>query len=188
MDSHADQKTDAKTSRLDGVDDLLPLVYEELRRLARMKLSDQAPGHTLQATALVHEAYLKLSSDPARRWKSRRHFLAYASEAMRRILIDSARRKLTAKRGGGEKAVELVESRIASAHPAAELLEVNEALERLARIDPEAAELTKLRYFVGLTMAEAAEAMDLNLRAAERLWTFARASLKYEIDQVSDEV
>ena len=179
------QDEDAATSRMGDADEILPLVYEELRRLARLKLSDQPPGQTLQATALVHEAYLKLSSDPARRWKSRRHFMAYASEAMRRILIDQARKKLTAKRGKGEQAVELAESRIASAHPAAELLEVSEALERLAESDPEAVELIKLRYFVGLTMGEAAEAMDLNLRAAERLWTFARASLKCEIGRRS---
>ncbi len=162
---------------------LLPVVYDELRRLARRHLLDQKPGQTLQATALVHEAYLKLSSDPERHWKSRRHFLAYASEAMRRILIDQARKKLAAKRGAGAHATDLVESRIEAPHPAAELLEVNEALEALAKTDPEAAELAKLRYFAGFTMSEAADAMGLSLRAAERLWTFTRASLKYQMNR-----
>lgn len=162
---------------------LLPVVYEELRRLARHQLGGQKPGHTLQATALVHEAYLKLSSDPARHWKSRRHFLVYASEAMRRILIDQARKKLTQKRGAGAKATELVESRIEAPHPAEELLQVNDALDELSKTDPEAAELTKLRYFAGFTMSEAAEAMGMSQRAAERLWTFSRASLKYQMSE-----
>ena len=165
---------------------LLPVVYEELRRLARHQLGGQKPGHTLQATALVHEAYLKLSSDPARHWKSRRHFLVYASEAMRRILIDQARKKLTQKRGSGAKATELAESRIEAPHPAEELLQVNDALDELAKTDPEAAELTKLRYFAGFTMREAAEAMGLSQRAAERLWTFSRASLKYQMSGGGD--
>ena len=162
---------------------LLPVVYEELRRLARHQLQSQKPGQTLQATALVHEAYLKLSSDPARHWKSRRHFLAYASEAMRRILIDQARKKLTQKRGVGARATALAESRIEAPHPAEELLRVNDALDQLSKTDPEAAELTKLRYFAGFTMSEAAEAMGMSQRAAERLWTFSRASLKYQMSE-----
>ena len=169
------------TEHQGDVHSLLPVVYEELRRLARRHLQDQKPGQTLQATALVHEAYLKLSSDPDRQWNSRRHFLAYASEAMRRILIDQARKKLAAKRGAGAQVTEMVESRIEAPHPATELLAVNDALEALGETDPEAAELAKLRYFAGFTMSEAAEAMGMNLRAAERLWTFARASLKYQM-------
>ena len=171
------------TAHHGDVHELLPVVYEELRRLARRHLQGQKPGQTLQATALVHEAYLKLSSDPIRHWKSRRHFLAYASEAMRRILIDQARKKLAAKRGAGAQATEMVESRIEAPHPATELLEVNEALEVLAKSDLEAAELAKLRYFAGFTMSEAAEAMGMSLRAAERLWTFTRASLKYQMSR-----
>ena len=174
------------TAHRGDVHSLLPVVYEELRRLARHQLEGQKPGHTLQATALVHEAYLKLSSDPTRHWKSRRHFLGYASEAMRRILIDQARKKLTAKRGAGASATELAESRIVAPHPADELLQVNDALEALAKTDPEAAELTKLRYFAGFTMSEAAEAMGMSLRAAERLWTFSRASLKYQMNRGRD--
>lgn len=181
-------QTSAKSTEHQGdVNSLLPVVYDELRQLARRHLQDQKPGQTLQATALVHEVYLKLSSDPDRHWNSRRHFLSYASEAMRRILIDQARKKLAAKRGAGAQATEMVESRIEAPHPAVELLEVNDALDALAETDAEAAELAKLRYFAGFTMAEAAKAMGMSVRATERLWTFARASLKYQMSGASGE-
>lgn len=162
---------------------LLPLVYSELRRIAQQKMGAQAPGHTLQATALVHEAYLKLATPNDRRWKSRRHFLACAAEAMRRILIDQARRKQSEKRGGGVPPEELFESRIEAPRPVEQLLEVHDALDHLARDDPDSAELVKLRYFAGLSMQEAADAMELPLRSTERLWTYARARLKRSINE-----
>ena len=166
-----------------GAEELIPLVYNELRRLAQNQLHQQSPGQTLQATALVHEAYIKLVGHDQARWKSRRQFLAYASEAMRRILIDQARKKLAARRGGGAIREDLPESRIESPQPTEELLRVSDALELLANEDSESAELIKLRYFAGFNMSEAASIMGLNLRAAERLWTYARAHLKHYIIQ-----
>ena len=126
----------------------------------------------------MHEAYLKLATPGDRRWKSRRHFLACAAEAMRQILIDRARRKQTEKRGGGVVAGELCDSRIEAPQPVEQLLAVHEALDHMSADDPDCAELVKLRYFVRLSMSEAAEAMDLSLRSAERLWTYSRARLK----------
>lgn len=164
-------------------EELLPLVYSELRRIAQQKMRAQAPGQTLQATALVHEAYLKLATPDNRRWKSRRHFLAYSAEAMRGILIDQARRKQSEKRGGGIPAEELCESRIEAPRPVDQLLQVHDALDHLAKDDPDGAELVKLRYFAGLSMQEAADAMELPLRSAERLWTYARARLKRAINE-----
>ncbi|MFT4550131.1 MAG: RNA polymerase sigma factor (TIGR02999 family) [Verrucomicrobiales bacterium] len=162
-------------------DELLPIVYEELRRMAAGKMAGEAGGHTLQATALVHEAWMRLSKPGQADWENRAHFFGSAAEAMRRILVDHARKKLAAKRGGGVVHVEFDESSIQLAVPADELLAVHEALDGLAREDGRAAELVKLRYFVGLTMAEAAIAMGMGKRSAENLWTFAKVWLHREI-------
>ena len=162
-------------------DKLLPAVYEELRRLASYKMAAEAPGHTLQATALVHEAWLRLAGPNPPNWQNRAHFFAAAAEAMRRILVEHARRKLSLKRGAGAHREELHESVLVLAAPADELLAVNEALDKLAAKDPPAAELVKLRYFVGMTMDEAAAAMGLAPRTAARLWTYARTWLHREI-------
>lgn len=160
---------------------LLPVVYEELRRLARFKMAAEAPGHTLQPTALVHEAWLRLVSPGQQNWENRAHFFTAAAEAMRRILVDYARRKHSLKRGGGAVREELTENSLVLAAPPDELLAVHEALDKLGEEDPKAAELVKCRYFVGMTMEEAATALGLSLRAAERLWTYGRAWLRREI-------
>lgn len=173
--------TDSAVSK--EASELLPLVYSELRRLAQQKMKCQPPGHTLQATALVHEAYLKMAKNEDRRWKSQRHFLAYAAEAMRRILIDQARRKQSEKRGDGKQPEELCESRIEAPQPVHQLLQVHDALDQLATNDRDSAELVKLRYFAGLSMQEAADTMERSLRSTERLWTYARASLKRIINE-----
>ena len=162
-------------------EELFPLVYEELRRLAGHKMASEAPGHTLQATALVHEAWLRLGGANQPTWQSRAHFFAAAAEAMRRILVERARRKQSRKRGGGAEHEELDESVLVLTAPADELLAVHEALDGLGREDPSAAELVKLRYFVGMTMEETASALGLAHRTAERLWTYARAWLRREI-------
>jgi RNA polymerase sigma factor (TIGR02999 family) len=164
-----------------AADELLPLVYEELRRLAVYKMSHEARGHTLQATALVHEAWIRLAASERQNWENRGHFFAAAAEAMRRILVDHARRKQSLKRGGKVEHAEFDEASIVLAAPADELLAVHEALDELARQDAEAAELVKLRYFVGMTMEEAASVMNLSKRTAESLWTYARAWLKRAI-------
>jgi RNA polymerase sigma factor (TIGR02999 family) len=173
---NAIQHGDAKAA-----EHLLPVVYEELRRLAAHKMAGEAAGHTLQATALVHEAWLRLVAPSQQNWQSRAHFFAAAAEAMRRILVDHARRKQSLKRGGGVGHEELHESAIVLAAPPDELLAVHEALDKLAGQDPAAAELVKLRYFVGMTMEEAALAMGMAKRTAEGLWTYARAWLHREI-------
>jgi RNA polymerase sigma factor (TIGR02999 family) len=158
---------------------LLPLVYEELRRLAAAKLAQERPGQTLQATALVHEAYLRLVDvEQARPWKGRGHFFAAAAEAMRHILVDRARRKRTRKRGGDRARVAFDETNLAAARDAEEVLAVDEALAGLAAADAQAAELVKLRYFAGLSIPEAAEALNLSPRSADRLWAYARAWLR----------
>ncbi len=164
-------------------EELLPLVYDELRRLAAHKLSHEEPGQTLQATALVHEAWLRLSgpSQGARRWESRRHFFGAAAEAMRRILIDRARRKACGRNGGNPQRVELDAVELAAPLPDNQLLALHEALDELAGIDPEAAELVKLRFFVGLTQMQAAEMLGLSRSAADRTWVFARAWLYKEV-------
>jgi RNA polymerase sigma factor (TIGR02999 family) len=162
-------------------DELLPLVYEELRRIAAYKMAGEATGHTLQATALVHEAWLRLVGAHPQGWQNRSHFFGAAAEAMRRILVEHARRKQSLKRGGGSGHQQFDESALILAAPPDELLAVHEALDALAREDGPAAELVKLRYFVGMTMEEAADALNLPLRNAERLWTFARVWLRREI-------
>jgi RNA polymerase sigma factor (TIGR02999 family) len=164
-----------------AADQLLPLVYEELRRLAAAKMALETPGQTLQATALVHEAWLRLAGHDNRKWNDRTHFFAAAAEAMRRILVDNARRKRAQRHGGGQKAVELPEIAVESAPKDDQLLAVNEALDKLAAIEPQKAELVKLRYFVGMTIEEAAQALDISERTAKRQWAYARAWLGQEI-------
>src|SRR2546422_6135017 len=157
---------------------LFPLVYDELRRLAAAQLAREAPGQTLQATALVHEAYIRLVDvEKAQHWNSRGHFFAAAAEAMRRILVENARRKQSLKRGGDWERQDLDESNRAAPQAAEDLLALDEALSKLAEADKTAAELVRLRYFAGLTMPQAAEMLGVSLRSAERLWTYARAWL-----------
>jgi RNA polymerase sigma factor (TIGR02999 family) len=161
---------------------LLPLVYDELRQLAAQKMAREAPGQTLQATALVHEAYVRLVNvDQAHHWNSRGHFFAAAAEAMRRILVENARRKQRVKHGGGRQRIELDEACPVVGPPSDDLLALDEALTRLAERDPVRAELVKLRFFAGLTMPEAAQALGLSLATAERHWTFVRTWLYAEL-------
>ena len=164
-----------------AAEQLLPLVYNELRKLAAHKMSGEAQGHTLQATALVHEAWIRLVGGSAQQFQNREHFFVAAAEAMRRILVDHARRKKSLKRGSGVVAEEFIEGAFILAQPPEELLAVNDALDQLAAKDSPAAELVKLRYFVGMTMEQAASAMGMAPRSAERLWAYARAWLKREI-------
>ena len=165
-----------------ATEQLLPLVYDELRRLAAQRLAQEKPGQTLQATALVHDAYLRLvGPEDARLWDSRGHFFAAAAEAMRRILVDDARRKQSVKRGGLRTRRDLEEARIVPSAVGVDVLALDEALGRLADRDAEAAELVKLRFFAGMSMQEAAAALDLPGRSAERLWTYARSFLAKEM-------
>lgn len=163
-----------------ATEQLLPLVYEELRRLASAKLAREAAGQTLQATALVHEAYVKLAGSPTHRnYHDRRHFFAVAATAMRQILIDRARGKQTLKRGGGLERVPLAD--IAAAIPDRELLALDEALDKLQSEDPLKARLVELRYFVGLTGDQAAEVLEISPSSADRQWAYARAWLQKEV-------
>jgi RNA polymerase sigma factor (TIGR02999 family) len=162
---------------------LLPLVYNELRKLAASKMAHENPGQTLQATALVHEVWLKLAGPDSPRWKDRAHFFHAAAEAMRRILIDKARSKAALKRGSGLAPGELHESKIEFGAPTEEMLAVHAALDALDAEDHLAAEVVKLRYFVGLTIPEIAEALDISPRSADRNWAFARAWLKTAIEK-----
>src|SRR5437660_9179256 len=149
-------------------EELLPLVYDELRRLAAQKLASEKPGQTLQATALVHEAYLRLVDvETAQRWDSRRHFFAAAAAAMRRILVEKARRKRSVKHGGQRVRIDLDEALVVGDEPREDLLELNERLEQLAGVDPRAAELVKLRFFGGLTGEQTAEVLGISPRAAD---------------------
>jgi RNA polymerase sigma factor (TIGR02999 family) len=166
-----------------AAEQLLPLVYDELRRLAAEKLAQEKPGQTLQATALVHEAYLRLVDvDRAQRWNSRGHFFAAAAEAMRRILVENARRRGSRKRGGGRAREALDEENLAAPQAPDELLALDEALGQLAERDAQAAELVKLRYFAGLTVKQAAQALGISPRSADFLWAFARAWLLRKIE------
>jgi RNA polymerase sigma factor (TIGR02999 family) len=158
-----------------AAEQLLPLIYDELRRLAAQRLALEKPGQTLQATALVHEAYLRLAGD--QHFDSRGHFFAAAAEAMRRILIDKARSKGRARRGGDRRRVNLDDIRLATETSADDLLDLDDALRRLADLDPVRAELVKLRFFAGLTTSEAAAVLGLSVATAERYWAFARAWL-----------
>ena len=161
-----------------AAEQLLPLVYGELRKLAAQRLTNEKPGQTLQATALVHEAYVRLvGPDGGQNWDGRGHFFAAAAEAMRRILIDNARRKRTEKHGGGHRRQDLDEVEIFAGAPAEDLLALDEALTRLAAEDPSKAELVKLRYFAGLSIEDAARALGISPATAKRRWAFARAWL-----------
>jgi RNA polymerase sigma factor (TIGR02999 family) len=165
-----------------AAEQLLPLVYGELRKLAAQKLAQEKPGQTLEATALVHEAYLRLMDvDQAPQWNGRGHFFGAAAEAMRRILIDNARRKQTEKHGGRKRRLHLDHLEELAEASADDLLALDEALERLARKDPTAAQLVRLHCFAGLTVRQAGEAIDLSRTNAYRLWTFARAWLHSQL-------
>ena len=161
---------------------LLPLVYDQLRRLAAQKLGQEKPGQTLQATALVHEAYVRLvDANQAPQWNSRGHFFAAAAEAMRRILVENARRKDRLKHGRGHQRVDLESGCLVSPTPSLDLLALDDALSRLAETEPAKAELVKLRFFAGLTMPEVAAALNISLATAERHWTFAKSWLYAEL-------
>lgn len=164
-----------------AADQLLPLVYEELRKLAVVRMANEKVGQTLQPTALVHEAWLKIAGDGNEHFANRRHFFKAAASAMQQILVDIARRKQRLKHGGNLAGEELHESRIAMSVPSEELLAVNDALEALAREDSQAAEVVRMRYFVGMTVPEIAVALDLAPRTVDRHWAFARAWLKRAI-------
>jgi RNA polymerase sigma factor (TIGR02999 family) len=170
-----------------AADQLLPLVYDELRRLAAQELAREAPGQTLQATALVHEAYVRLVAGEGRRrgeepaWESRRHFFAAAAEAMRRILIDRARGKRRLKRGGGWRRLRLDHIDLPGSEAPEEFLALDEALQKLAQQDTLGAELVKLRFFAGLTLEEAAHTLGLARRTADRYWAFVRSWLYDEL-------
>lgn len=165
-----------------AADQLLPLVYEELRKLAAHKMSLQPPGQTLQATALVHEAYLRLVGNEERRWESRRHFFSAAAEAMRHILIDRARRRLRIRHGEGAEKVPVDEVEIVAPAKDETVLQLDEALEQLAKISPEQAEIVKLRFFAGFTEPEIAEILNLSERSVQRQWSYAKAWLFERIE------
>src|SRR6266446_1069899 len=167
-----------------AADELLPLVYEELRRLAAHKMANEAPGQTLQPTALVHEAWLRLVGNQNQKWDGRAHFFAAAAEAMRRILIERARRKHAARHGGGQQRVDIQEMDLASPTDNDQLLAVNDALDKLAIEHKVEAELVKLRYFVGMTNEEAADVLGISLRTAKYYWTHARAWLYREMGRM----
>ena len=165
-----------------AAEQLLPLVYDELRRVAAEKLARENPGQTLQATALVHEAYLRLvDTEKSRHWNSRGHFFAAASEAMRHILVDQAKRKLSQKRGGDRDRLDLDMADLIAPEVSDEVLAVDEALSALAAVDAQAAELVKLRYFAGLSIPEATQVLNIPPRSADRLWAYARAWLRRAI-------
>ncbi len=175
---HAIEQGDAHAA-----DRLLPLVYEELRRLAAQRLAQEAKGHTLQPTALVHEAYLRLvSNEEEAKWNSRGHFFGAAAEAMRRILVESARRKQSTKRGGELSRQELDEEQVFVQEPHEDLIALDAALTKLATINKEAADLVQFRYFAGLSLPEAAQSLGISPRTAGRLWAYARAWLRREIE------
>lgn len=166
-----------------AAEQLLPLVYDELRHLAARKLAHEEPGQTLQPTALVHEAYLRLvGEDPAPNWNGRGHFFAAAAEAMRRILIENARRKERQRHGGGWQRVQMPDTARTGETHLLDLLALDEALTRLSALQPRQAELVKLRFFGGLTVAEAAQVLGLSVATAERDWTFARVWLYAELN------
>lgn len=164
-----------------AADRLLSLVYQDLRRLAAVRMARECPGQTLQPTALVHEAWLRLGADQQPAWQNRAHFFAAAAEAMRRILIDRARRRLAQRRGGREEHVNIDDLDLAAPADDARLVRVHEALEKLAAEDAEKAELVKLRFFAGLTLDEAARVLDISEATAGRWWTYARAWLTKEM-------
>src|SRR6476646_10216247 len=176
-----------------AAEQLLPLVYDELRKLASLKLAQEKPGQTLDATALVHEAYLRLvvpasgaSQTPGEKhWNTGGHFFTAAAEAMRRILIDQARHKQSQRRGGGRRRQDIGQHLIAAAEPSLDVLAVNEALERFEKVDPLKANLVKLRYFAGLTIPQAADALGISSTTADRYWAYARAWLHAELKKAA---
>jgi RNA polymerase sigma factor (TIGR02999 family) len=174
--------TDIERGDAQASEELLPLVYNELRRMAAHKMACEPAGHTLQPTALVHEAWLKLVDSPSQSWQNRAHFFGAAAEAMRRILIGRARRKQTQRRGAGAAHLDADEIEIASPAPDDQLLALNEALDRFATLEPQQAELVKLRYFVGLKIDEAAEVLGISQATAKRWWAYARAWLFHEVN------
>jgi RNA polymerase sigma factor (TIGR02999 family) len=166
---------------LQSAEELLPLVYDELRRLAASQLAHEAPGQTLQATALVHEAWLRLAGAPDHKWAGEKHFFGAAAQAMRRILIENARRKQRQKHGGGGERVEVERIEVAEPVPSDDLLALDEALTELAQRDPQSAELVQLRFFAGLTQQQAADLLGISRRTADRTWAYARAWLFHRI-------
>ena len=169
-----------------AADELLPVVYDELRKLAAHKLAQEKPGQTLQATALVHEAYLRLIGPvDGSAWDGRGHFFAAAAESMRRILVEAARRKARIKRGGNVERTELDLARIVAPINSDEVLAVQDALEDLESINPQAAQLVKLRYFAGMTIAEAACVLEVSPRKTNQVWAYARAWLLAEIQELN---
>ena len=168
-----------------AAEQLLPLVYDELRKLAAAKMAQEKPDQTLQATALVHEAYLRLVGGAASElsWDNRGHFFAAAAEAMRRILIDQARQKESLRRGGDMQRHDVMHVEVAAPEPSVDLLSLNDALERFERRDPEKAQLIKLRYFAGLTIPQAAQALGISPTTADRHWAYARAWLHTELSR-----
>jgi len=162
-------------------EELLPLVYEELRKLAAARMAQESSGHTLQPTALVHEAWLRLAGDSQRQWQNRAHFFGAAAEAMRRILIENARRKSRLKRGGDQVRVDIDDLDLAATTPDDRVLLIDEALEQFKTEDPERAKIVLLKFFGGLTNQEVAESMDVNERTVERQWAFAKAWLYEKI-------
>ena len=172
----------AGAAEMHTASDLLPLVYEELRRLAAHKLALEAPGQTLDATALVHEAYLRLAGgDAAKHWDGRGHFFAAAAEAMRRILVEKVRHKRRLRHGGGRKRLALDEAQLAEETSDDRLLAVDEALAGLAQEEPQVAEVVKLRFFVGLTIEQTAEALEISVRTANRHWAYGKAWLHQQL-------
>jgi RNA polymerase sigma factor (TIGR02999 family) len=170
-----------------AAEQLLPLVYDELRRLAAQKLAQEKPGQTLQATALVHEAYLRLvDMDKAQAWNSRGHFFAAAAEAMRRILIERARRRGRSRHGGDLRRVDLLDAEAAAPSDEEQVLLLDDALTHLAAARPQAAELVKLRFFAGLTLEQIAPLLSLSPRSCRRLWAFARAWLRRDMERSNE--
>jgi RNA polymerase sigma factor (TIGR02999 family) len=168
-----------------AAEQLLPLIYDELRKLAAQKLAQEKPGQTLQATALVHDAYVRLvDTDNIQHWNGRGHFFAAAAEAMRRILVENARSKAAAKRGGARRRVDLDEACAVVENASDELLDLNDALIQLTETDAQAAELVKLRYFAGLSNKQSAEILGISPRAADFLWAYARAWLLKKIEGI----
>lgn len=170
-----------------ATEELLPLIYEELRLLAAQKMAQEPPGQTLQATALVHEAYLRLVKIESQNWDSRGHFFAAAAEAMRRILVDKARRKKSKRAGGEHKKIDMNDAFLAIEEPKDDILAVNEALDKLANEDTKLAEVIKLRYFGGLTLDQIAAVMGMGRRTADRYWALGRAWLYQEISQTENQ-
>ena len=165
----------------EAADQLLPLVYEELRKLAAAKMANEPPGLTLQPTALVHEAWLRLGGGDSQAWKGRAHFFAAAAEAMRRILIENARRRKALRHGGGQVRIDIQDVDLSAPAQDDTLLAIDEALSRLAKLDPKKAELVKLRYFIGMTIEETAKTLGISEATSKRWWDFARAWLYSEV-------